>query len=230
MQRIKRITEKDGEGKMSWVDVGQIAVACIASAGGIGAIIIGVVKFSANRIADRMNAKFEATINKELEKYKANIDNKLYISKARFDREFSMYQDLCEKNITMVYDMGAAVMITRGAQYPNTKSVNDFVILAAQHINDADILNKRYAPFIAKEIFESYKELGKQALNIISLLDLWNKFEIGGYQTIKYNGIIYTKSKTKDEIEDKQKKLSRLSDDILDKMRNYLSSLDTLGE
>ena len=38
------------------------------------------------------------------------------------------------------------------------------------------------------------------------------------------------KNKAKDEIEAKQKIISKLSDDILDKLRDYLSSLDTLEE
>ena len=36
--------------------------------------------------------------------------------------------------------------------------------------------------------------------------------------------------KAKDEIEAKQKIISKLSDDILDKLRDYLSSLDTLED
>lgn len=94
---------------MSWVDVGQIAVACIASAGGIGAIIIGVVKFSANKIADRMNAKFEATLNKELEKYKTELSKKEYVSKTRFDAEFSIYRDLSKAFFNMARDINSLV-------------------------------------------------------------------------------------------------------------------------
>ena len=169
---------------MSWADIWKIILAALASVGGVGGLIILVIKFSSNLIAERLSQKYQLSLQKELEKYKAGVENKTYISKARFDREFSMYQDLCEKNITMVYDMGAAVMITRGAKYPNVSSTQEFIHLAAQHIDNADMLNKRYAPFIAKEIFESYKELGSQAYSIISLLDLWGRFETQNYITV----------------------------------------------
>ena len=215
---------------MHWDDVWKLILAVLSSVGGIGAIIVFIVKMCSNMIADKLSKKYELKLNKELEKYKAGIENKKYISKARFDREFSMYQDLCEKNITMVYDMGAAVVLTRGGQHPNVNSVHDFVNLAAQHIDDAEITNKRYAPFIAKDIFESYKELGKQAYSIISLLDLWDMFETKNYTTINYNGKAYTKNTAKNEIEDRQKIISKLSDDTLDKLRDYLSSLDTLED
>ncbi len=111
----------------------------------------------------------------------------------------------------------------------SVSSTQEFIHLAAQHIDNADMLNKRYAPFIAKEIFESYKELGRQAYSIISLLDLWSRFETQNY-IINYNGTAYTRDKAKDEIETKQKIISKLSDDILDKLRDYLSSLDTLED
>lgn len=215
---------------MSWADIWKIILAALASVGGVGGLIILVIKFSTNLIAKRLSQKYQLSLQKELEKYKAGIENKTYISKARFDREFSMYQDLCEKNITMVYDMGAAVMITRGAKYPNVSSTQEFIHLALQHIDDAEITNKRYAPFIAKEIFESYKELGKQAFSIISLLDLWDKFETEYHTTINYDGKAYTKNTAKNEIEDRQKTISKLSDDTLDKLRDYLSSLDTLED
>lgn len=215
---------------MSWTDALKIIFSALVSVGGAGGLIAIVVKFSSNLIAERLSQKYQLDIQKALEKYKAGIESKTYISKARFDREFSMYQELCEKNITMVYDMGAAVMITRGAEYPNVKSTHEFVHLALQHIDDADMTNKRYAPFIAKEIFESYKELEKQALSIISLLDLWDRLEKESYTTVIYNGKKYTNMKAKNEIEEKQKVLSRFSDDILDKLRNYLSNLDALED
>ena len=51
----------------------SIAGACIVSAGGIGAIIIGVIKFTSNSIADALSKKYELKLNKELELYKCHI-------------------------------------------------------------------------------------------------------------------------------------------------------------
>ena len=44
---------------MNWAEVGQIVLCSIGSAGGIGAIIVCTVKWSANRIADRLSKKYE---------------------------------------------------------------------------------------------------------------------------------------------------------------------------
>ena len=63
---------------MSWIDVGQIAASAIISAGGIGGIIIGTVSFSANKIADRMSKKFQATIDKNMSVKQGLIRSSLY--------------------------------------------------------------------------------------------------------------------------------------------------------
>ena len=76
---------------MSWADIWKIILAALASVGGIGGLIIFVIKFSSNLIAERLSQKYQLSLQKELEKYKAGVENKTYISKARFNREFSMY-------------------------------------------------------------------------------------------------------------------------------------------
>lgn len=215
---------------MSWGDIWKIILAALASVGGVAGLIILVVKFASNVIAERLSQKYQISLEKELESHKSKLDGKNYISKARFDREFAMYQELAEKHMTMVYDMGAAVMITRGAKYPGYEKTSDFVHLAAKHLDEAEMLNKRYAPFISKEIFENYKELGNQAYSIISLLDLYDMFDNQKTTELNYNNQPYTKAQAKQEIEEKQKTLSKLSDEILDKLREYLSGLEAVEE
>lgn len=72
----------------------QIVIAVIISAGGISGIILAVIKFSSNIIADKLSKKYELKLNKELEKYKTHLDSKIYITKAKFDKEFELYQQL----------------------------------------------------------------------------------------------------------------------------------------
>ena len=80
----------------------QVALAIIASIGGAGVIILGVVKFTSNIIAERLSKKYEIKMNKELEAFKAGIDKKTYISRARFDAEFQIYRELSENVLTMI--------------------------------------------------------------------------------------------------------------------------------
>ena len=62
-----------------------------ASAGGIGGIIIAVIKFSSNFIAEQLTKKYDLKLNKEMELYRNNIESKRSISKVLFDKEYDIY-------------------------------------------------------------------------------------------------------------------------------------------
>lgn len=47
----------------------QVTLAIIASIGGAGVIILGVVKFTSNIIAEKLSKKYEIKMNKELEAF-----------------------------------------------------------------------------------------------------------------------------------------------------------------
>lgn len=72
----------------------KIVLAVLASFGGISGIFFLVVKKSSEIIAERLKKKYDLKLNEELERYKANIDNKIYISKTKFDAEFDIYRRL----------------------------------------------------------------------------------------------------------------------------------------
>lgn len=83
----------------------SVAATIIASVGGAGVIICAAVSFCANVITDRLEAKYQQRLSKELEAYKSKLENKTYISKTRFDAEFSMYQQLSKAFFQMVKDI-----------------------------------------------------------------------------------------------------------------------------
>ena len=76
---------------MTVEQIGALVVACIASAGGIGGIIIAAIKFSSNLIAEQLTKKYDLKLNKEMELYRNNIESKKSISKALFDKEYEIY-------------------------------------------------------------------------------------------------------------------------------------------
>lgn len=154
---------------------------------------------------------------------KAKNERKLHAQKVRFDLEFELYQTLVEKHLTMVYDVGAAVLISKGQRHPNFGTDEEFISRAADHINEADIQNKRSAPFISKEIFDAYKKLGKLSHKAISMFNLFCSFDKICYHQIVYNEKTYTRNQAKNELEAMQKEISDLSDAVLDQVRDYLN-------
>lgn len=52
---------------MDWGKIAEITIACIAAVGGIGAVFVGVIKWSSDIIADRLSRKYQIQLDKEKE-------------------------------------------------------------------------------------------------------------------------------------------------------------------
>ena len=89
---------------MSLNDILKIALTIIGCFGGVGAIVSATVKFTSEKIAERLEKKYELRLNKELEEFKNKLE-KSYVSKTRFDTEFSIYRQLSESTVIMVKEV-----------------------------------------------------------------------------------------------------------------------------
>ena len=211
-----------------WDKIRDIVLTCIASFGGSAAIIVLSVKATSKFLAEQLSKNYEHKLELALEKYKTELTKKEYVSNARFDVEYRMYQELSEKNITMVYCAGEAVMYTRGCA-DSDDDINNLIGKYCESLNIAEKTNKQYAPFISKIIFEKYLQLEKHATEIFKLLKAWNQYRSG--QEFKCR-ILNTVYQNQDEvgkaIAKKQKILSDESNTLLDELRNYLSKLDII--
>jgi hypothetical protein len=81
---------------MTISDTIQTVFTAVASIGFSSAIVYAVVRFSANKIADRLQSKYQLKLNKELENLKSKNSKTIYVSKVRFDAEFKIYRKLCK--------------------------------------------------------------------------------------------------------------------------------------
>lgn len=67
--------------ELSWNDVAKRIVEIVASAGGVGVIVIGVVKVFSGIISNCLLKKVSLKYDKEFERYKSLLGNKTYVSK-----------------------------------------------------------------------------------------------------------------------------------------------------
>ena len=155
----------------------------------------------------------------------AKNDRGTYISKAKFDKEFEIYQELSEKNLNAVYAAGDVVPIVRGLYDDEPEKIQEHIEQMCAIINDAEFSNKKYAPFINKEIYQSYKELENMIRDIFTMFKFWKQKSDFSFL---FKGQSYKNSDARKYIEDKQKEVSKLSDKILDNVREYLSNLDVI--
>ena len=84
---------------MSHDDVLKIVASIIAGFGGFGAVIVLVIKFSANMIANRLAEKYSLKMNKELMTYmeRISLDDNCIESKFTEQQVHELKEKICEK-------------------------------------------------------------------------------------------------------------------------------------
>ena len=206
---------------MTWDDIWKIILCAVGSAGGVGAIIVGAVRFSSNIIADRLSQKYEAKLQKELEQYKAKLDGKNYITKAQYDAEFSIYRSLSKSFFEMVLVLNSVFSSDyRFAQCFDAKTFEemkaDFQKVATQIQSAQDALYENGA-FIPKTLYEKYEQILEEATALF-----WEYKET--FFSEKIHAIVEDDS-WRDSKHKVVTKLERLLFSLNDELRTYLQSL-----
>ncbi len=207
-------------------NIKDVVLWLIASVGGIGFVIVACVSFCSNIIAKRLEEKYTLRINEELERYKASIDNKKYITKTKFDAEFALYQSLSKAYFDIVKAVN--VMIPQGLVHvpadekkrdeydeKNYKEAVRCTVIAQDQLNSN-------APFIPQDLFDAYEEIRRLCNRQISEFeDRWNvMLLIPEKEKKQLSHEAYART---GEINEKFAELNK-------KLRDYLDSLDVLEE
>ena len=151
----------------------QTVLGIIASVGGASVLIGAVVKFSANRLADLLSQKYQAKLDQELETFKGELDKQMesfrvkadktrYVSKVRFDTEFTLCRELMAAAHNMVNY--AYLVYPMHAKYPAdpmmAKKYKEEIWENAKKFSDEfTLLVQRNAPFISKNVYSAFMEL-----------------------------------------------------------------------
>lgn len=209
---------------MDWTEIWKIILCAVGSAGGIGAIIVLSIKWSANIIANHLSKKYEAKITKELEKYKMGLENKIYISKTKFDVEFALYRDLSKSFFSMVKDI--THMIPPGlAFYPANKEDREkyenelYDKALASTVSAQDYLSSNI-PFIPESLYNQYEEILQLCrLQLGEFEERWNV-----YSDLTQED----KNRIPHEAFQRSRDIREKFDQLNKDLRKYLSSLDVI--
>ena len=210
---------------MSWPDIWKICLSVVGSVGGVGIIFVAILKYSSNLIADKLSKKYDLKLSKELELYKLSLESKKYISKTRFDTEFTIYRNLSAS----FADAIKSVNILIPAGYTTVPADKEERRKAdAKHYDDAlsavvkaqDEL-KSNIPFISEDIYNGYDELLR--LSSLQLDAYTDRFLITDFrpQEEKESFALEDYKRTR-EINDKWTSLNNT-------IREYLDSLDVIS-
>lgn len=202
----------------------EIVLTLIASLGGFGAVFCAVVYFTSNFIAERLQKKYELNINEKFERYKADIDNKTYISKTKFDAEFDLYRSLSKvffdmvKNVSVMIPQGLVMVpadreLKRKVDEEHYNAARTSVIMAQDELNSN-------APFIPEKFYEAYEEIrGLCGMQLSEFEERWNA---GYFATQEEKELLSSEAyKRTGEINVKFKKLNN-------EIRVYLNNIDVL--
>ena len=206
---------------ISWESILVIASACIVSAGGVSGIIIIIIKFSSNWIADALAKKYELKLNKELERYKAGVENKIYISKAKFDVEFQLYRQLSKVFVDMVKEVVQLFPVfTRDCRDDHEKYKAQYETALEKTVIAQDELHAS-AAFISAELYESFGEIEELCkLQIGDFIDFRLRPDATDFRNDCRDAFIEAYKRTR-EIDEK-------FDKLLVALRDYLSKIDVL--
>ena len=150
---------------MNWEDVWKITVSIVGGLGGITVIFAAIVRYLSDFIADRLSKKYELRLSKELENYKSSLENKTYISRAKFDTEFAIYRELSSDfsdavlAINIMVPTGLTMVpADREARLELDKKHYEAAVKAIEKAQDS---LKSNIPFIPENIYDGYNELLK---------------------------------------------------------------------
>ncbi len=139
----------------------EVALACVISAGGIGGIIIAVVKLSVASIEKR----FERKYTEKFAVFQSDIDKKQYISQVRFDAEFEIYKQLSRKYGELVLQImvKASNIDKYKLDHMQDKEMGEINYLAYQAVSEL----YSSAPFIQDDIYNDFLNIYEMSRKLL---------------------------------------------------------------
>lgn len=203
----------------------QTVFAIIGSVGGAGVIIVAIVKFTSDIIADKLSQKYELKLNKELEEYKAGLDKRTYISHARFDMEFSIYGKLSEAFLSM--EQATYWLFPEGLERLPLDEEERRKVYSARHEKACEAIEKAEkvldtnAPFIPAEIYESFDEIRRLCTR------QFNMYTWCGPLSNRHN---YSEVVLNQEMEcfDRTREIAEKKEHLMARLREYLEKLEVV--
>lgn len=216
-------------------EVWQTVLGIIASIGGAGTIILTVVKFTANRLTDTLMQKYQAKIDKDLESYKAELEKEMesykakqdktrYVSKIRFDTEFSLCRELmnaAHKMVTITYLVYPTFARMPSDPKEREKYRKEVWEAAEKSARSFAKLLYQNAPFISREVY----------LRMSDLYKLCNEnIEVYAYRWDANLGKDWENSQDKRKLErecyKRTQEFSTKLEEIVDMLRDYFAQMD----
>ena len=212
---------------MSFKELLPFVSSVIAAAGGSSVVVLICIRFCAKFIADRFAERYSHMLDQKTEKYKTQLENKQYVTKVKFDTEFSIYRELSTTFFQMIKSIQE--MIPAGLVYSpvlkkeeQDKYDKNIYYNAHNSVVAAQDMLYGNAAFITADVFDAYKEiliLSNTQLNVFK--ERWVATDFRSDK--EKRDLSMDDYKRTEEIIQKNLELSA-------KIREYIQSLEVLGD
>ncbi len=206
-------------------NVGAIVTGIMLSVGTASGIIYAIVKWCSEVMADKLSQKYAKQLSEELEKYKAKLDKRKYISNKKFEVELSIYRDLVKAIVDMTE---AAYLLFPALDYlPPNKDEERKVLIdrynrSIDKYNSASEILFKNAPFINESIYQKCLELRNDCREHIHYANIFR--------------IVPDADKNRSQMSEKYHECWRVSDEVIvekrtqfiTELRKYLDSLEVI--
>lgn len=207
-------------------DIIAIATSIIISVGGSGVIICALANFISERIAKRIDGKYQQRFEQEFEKYKSIMEYRRYISKTQFDNEYQIYKQLSKAFFSVAVKLSSFAYKRIGNRII---SIEEDDIISMEEVSRIISVNStaqnflfENAPFIPEEIYNEYLALNELANTLFwGIIARIKEYEA---ECVEINKII-----TEDEIGMSEYFQNRLND-VNKKVRKYLETLTIIAD
>ena len=146
----------------------QTVVGILCSVGVGGAIVAALSSWLGKVWAERLMAKETAKYREELERLSKQLERKNYVSKVRFDAEFSIYRELSGAFLDVVRAQNDLFTFEKLDRIPTEKDKQKKLYeerfeMGRNAYNNASTQLHRNAPFIEENIFEQFRNILRDA-------------------------------------------------------------------
>lgn len=211
----------------------------IVSVGGSGVIILGISNWIGKIWANKLSEKYKSKYEKEIEKYKSEINAKLskldkieekalYISKVNYDGEYKIYMEIwpslinCINATNWLFPRGIENVPVDKDELEKYKE-NKYNEFREKYIIFNDCIEK-YAPFYQEDFYKDFCEMKEICFFIGDQFKMY-EFDVKYNQSFAACRDLHLTAKERKEISSKQDKLTNLRDSLLVKIRTYLNEL-----
>lgn len=204
---------------MDWTTIGELAIANLVS----GGLIVTGITLIGNHLSNKSLAKLQASLDEKSKRTEADISKKNYISKTRFDAEFSIYRELTAAFWQMVIDINSLIPAgyteVPADEEARLKLDHEHYERANKSVYEAQNAFNSNSAFIPKQFCEAYDELLKLARQ--QLLAYTRRF------------LVFNRAEDKNcfssEDYSRTSEILKKWDKQTDNIRAYLSTLDVIS-